>query len=239
MAHVQLADTLTALDRVDDLAELNVRFRREAQVLGFTAYAAGQIAPYDAHRPFLLLDWPRRWMELYAAQGFAREDLALVIARQETRTFSWDEIRRRWPGAQPRIWEAVAAFGWQDGLVVPVRGPGRSRGVVSLAAPAPLAFAPGERLAIETIAVASYVRARELVDTTTTTRPSLTPRERETLACVASGRSDSEIAALLGISITTAHAHIERAKTKLGAGTRAQAVAVAMSRGWLDSSRIL
>jgi DNA-binding CsgD family transcriptional regulator len=53
----------------------------------------------------------------------------------------------------------------------------------------------------------------------------LTPREREVLACVASGRTNAEIGRLLVISPETVRKHLENTYEKLGVHTRTGAVA--------------
>jgi DNA-binding CsgD family transcriptional regulator len=53
----------------------------------------------------------------------------------------------------------------------------------------------------------------------------LTAREREALQWVAEGKSDWEIAMILGLSQTTVRFHVDNARRKLGAVNRAQAVA--------------
>jgi LuxR family quorum sensing-dependent transcriptional regulator len=61
--------------------------------------------------------------------------------------------------------------------------------------------------------------------------PALTGRERDCLAVVADGRTDWQIAALLGISEPTVRFHLNNARRKLGAVNRAQAVARFAGRG--------
>lgn len=53
----------------------------------------------------------------------------------------------------------------------------------------------------------------------------LTPRERDSLALVAEGKTDWEISVILGVSEATARFHVDNGRRKLGAVTRAQAVA--------------
>lgn len=53
----------------------------------------------------------------------------------------------------------------------------------------------------------------------------LTARERDALSWVAEGKSDWEIAVILGLSETTVRYHVDNARRKLGAVNRAQAVA--------------
>ncbi|MEV0615776.1 response regulator transcription factor [Nonomuraea sp. NPDC050404] len=59
----------------------------------------------------------------------------------------------------------------------------------------------------------------------------LTPRERELVAWVATGRSNEEIAAELTISPDTVRTHVSRAMVKLHARDRAQLVVFAMRAG--------
>lgn len=53
----------------------------------------------------------------------------------------------------------------------------------------------------------------------------LTAREREGIGLVAEGKTDWEIATILGVSPATARFHIDNARCKLGATNRAHAVA--------------
>jgi LuxR family quorum sensing-dependent transcriptional regulator len=53
----------------------------------------------------------------------------------------------------------------------------------------------------------------------------LTHRELECIRWVVAGKTDVEIANLLGVSQTTVRTHIDQARRKLGARSRAQAVA--------------
>ena len=62
----------------------------------------------------------------------------------------------------------------------------------------------------------------------------LTQREREVLALVGEGLSNSEIADRLVLSPATARTHVSRAMVKLGARDRAQLVVVAYQTGLVD-----
>jgi DNA-binding NarL/FixJ family response regulator len=58
--------------------------------------------------------------------------------------------------------------------------------------------------------------------------PKLTPRESEILTWLAHGKTDREIANLLGLSEKTIHHHVERILDKLQARNRTHAVARAL-----------
>lgn len=224
---------------------VNGLFRHAARLLGFTAYAIGFIpdvalgeAAADAGQPFLLLDWPAAWLELYARQGFAADDIVVAHAAKTSAPFTWSEARALFPGASARIFSAASEFGWNDGFVVPVHDPraprGERFGVASLAAPHLRHFDQAARRAMTALALTAFARARALSRRPADERRAgLSDRERQAVALVAEGCSDAEIAVVMGISKATAHFHVENARKRLGARTRAQTVAIALARGLL------
>jgi DNA-binding CsgD family transcriptional regulator len=211
------------------LEELNSLLRQEVGAFGFNAFAAGMLIGNPKPGSFLLLHWPRAWLELYAARGFAGEDVAVQEALHNPRPFTWTEIRVEQPMVSPAIFAAAASFGWHDGLVVPVHGPGADRGLVSLAAPQ-LRLSPEQRETAIRLSLTAFEAARRLAEAPCPGSSHLTARESQALALVAQGLDDSAIAGTLGISPATAHSHVESAKRRLGAKTRAHAVALALIR---------
>lgn len=69
---------------------------------------------------------------------------------------------------------------------------------------------------------------------TDTTFPGLTAREREVLALIADGRSNSEIARTLGISGKTVRNHVSNVFTKVQVVDRAHAIVRARTHGGLS-----
>ncbi|MCW5774715.1 MAG: helix-turn-helix transcriptional regulator, partial [Rhodospirillaceae bacterium] len=61
-----------------------------------------------------------------------------------------------------------------------------------------------------------------------TGRNHLTQRERETFEALVGGRSNAEIASLLGISEVTVKIHLQNVYRKLGAKNRSDAVRIGM-----------
>ena len=68
-------------------------------------------------------------------------------------------------------------------------------------------------------------RLMTLAEPATVDEVHLTDRERDSLGWVAEGKSDWEIAMILGLAESTVRFHVDNARKKLGAVNRAQAVA--------------
>ena len=62
-----------------------------------------------------------------------------------------------------------------------------------------------------------------------------TSRERQILGMLATGDTDTQIAAKLSLSPATVQTHVRNAKAKLGARTRAQAVAMSLRQGLISA----
>jgi len=68
-------------------------------------------------------------------------------------------------------------------------------------------------------------------------RVTLTAREDDVLRLVATGRSNKEIARLLGIELGTVKSHVSAIMSKLGAMSRTQAASIAVTRGVVTDVR--
>lgn len=125
-------------------------------------------------------------------------------------------------------WDALSEAGIGEALCATSYGPHRA--IASLH----LGFARRDFDAAEARAIqmAGLVLTERLMEfAAPADAPALTDRERDCLAFVADGRTDWQIAVLLGISEPTVRFHLNNARGKLGAVNRAQAVARFVGRG--------
>jgi DNA-binding NarL/FixJ family response regulator len=113
--------------------------------------------------------------------------------------------------------EAAMTRLWAEGLTM------GSEAAVALALEMPQAEAAADGEAIPLAAVAAHERAAALPGR-------LTPRERQVVALVASGRSNKAIAEELFISPATAARHVANILAKLGFSSRTQVAAWAADR---------
>jgi DNA-binding CsgD family transcriptional regulator len=210
------------------LDDFRVAFLAAMRPFGINAFAFGQAPISGGLGGLSVVHWPH-WIECYAINGFAQYDSAIDEMQSSPEPFTWTELKRRRPEKGARVFDACRRLGWVDGFLVPLDISGIQRGFVSLAAPASLRYlGSDQRAEITHWSQAAYSRSQGLVVDPQPLVPRLPPRELEALNLVADGRNDTDIAAIMAVSSSTAHAHVERAKRRLGANTRAQAVALAL-----------
>ena len=208
------------------------QFRREVAGHGYTASACRAFVPGTggaSHR-MLFRDWPASWATLSDGRGFTAATFITTEARTRLTPFTWLEARdaRTLTSTEQEVWESALAFGWRNGFVLPIRGPGGYFATVSMgSAEDDLDLRPINRARLQMLATLSQERACVLAGLMSRTHPfdKMTAREVECLRWVAAGKTDSEIAGILSISATTVKFHVDGARAKLGARTRAQAVA--------------
>jgi DNA-binding CsgD family transcriptional regulator len=125
------------------------------------------------------------------------------------------------------------ASGSKDGLVIPVRRSVHPDGVIVFGGVAPDLSSVAQS-ALTVLGHCIYGRIEELralPAVQETVQTPLSPREAEVLGWIAKGKSDAEIAVILGLSERTARFHAANAKVKLDATTRVQAVTKALDLG--------
>jgi DNA-binding CsgD family transcriptional regulator len=223
----------------DGVADFLATIRR----IGFTSAACGAWAGAGKNRRyrFFFVDWPADWLQAYEANKWVEHDLLPIEARRRVAPFLWSEIvERKLSAAQRALYDAGWAYGWRDIFAVPLHGPGSLQGLVTLAVhqKQPLALrelAPADLAAIELAARTIWEKCRtsEGFGMGERAHVKLSDRELECLQWAACGKSDGDIALLVGISAATAHFHIEQAKRRLGVRSRVEAVAVGVLNGMI------
>ena len=220
----------TVLAGCSSIEAVRDRFRERIATHGFNASACGAFLPADngPETHFYFQDWPPEWIELYAKRNFVAADYSVAEARRRISPFTWLEAKaeRTLSRAEQDIWDTACEWGWTDGFSVPIHGPGGYFGLVTMAGkerPMP----PALRGELHQLAFLTHERCRALTGLAPLSDPqeTLTHRELECIRWVVAGKTDAEIASLLGVSHTTVRTHIDQARRKLGARSRAQAVA--------------
>jgi LuxR family quorum sensing-dependent transcriptional regulator len=233
----QALEFLTFCDTNQDPAPVVEAFLAAAKSFGFQAAACGAWAGVGKNRKhrFFFLDWPVEWSEFYHRNDFFDDDFMVAEARRRIAPYRWSDVaaRGKLAGRQRELHDAAVAFGWREALAVPIHGPNSLQGLVTLATCDDINLDAARRALLHTMSIAVFERCRtsSSFGMSDPAPVALSRRELECLQWVAAGKTDWEIAQLLGIKPVTAHYHVERAKAKLGVKTRVEAVAAAVLRG--------
>jgi DNA-binding CsgD family transcriptional regulator len=238
---MKLIDALPFTERLPQCRssqEVGAAFSEFITPYGFVAAAAGESreTPEGRSWEFFFNTWPVEWLLQYQKNDYVRHDLVPMMARISASPFTWLEaLDGRTPtGKQREHYEWALGWGIADVFAVPVHYPGGDFGLCVSIADHPIENTI-ERAALQMASLFAHQRCRELggLSEASSTPTPLTPREVECLRWVLKGKSDTDIGKILGISHTTVHFHIERAKKKLGVKTRTQAAATVLSLGYL------
>ncbi len=188
-------------------AELRSILSEIARELGFAHFALSHhVDLRSSSEPALRIhNYPDEWELYYDRKQLGRTDPVHRACQMTAVGFAWSQLPKMIPltSRDRRVLEAAASQGLGDGFTVPAHVPGEVNGSCSFAT------ARGRPLQAEHLATAQLVgafafeAARRLLrrDQQRLTDPArFSDRERDCLIWVARGKSDSEIATILGKS---------------------------------------
>ncbi|MEI9851292.1 MAG: LuxR family transcriptional regulator [Sphingomonas sp.] len=230
----------------DDLRRLMEAITRE---MGFQTYSLFQhVRDWDWQKSEALAisNYPMGWIEMFFAKNFNHFDPVLRAARRTAIGFRWSDIPKLIPltPKQLRVLEAGKRSGIADGYTVPTNIPGEATGSCNFAVPPSMPLPERNLPMAHMIGGFGYEAARQLwmrqVGIVRRAEPArLTPRQHDCLVLVAQGKTDWEIATVLGLKESTVNGYIDDAKAVLGVTRRSQMVTRALFEGHLCLSEAL
>ena len=240
---VAFIDDLRAVEAESDLGFLLAEISTE---LGFAHFALAHHVDLrrGSNEAIRIHNYPDEWARYHEEQDLGRSDPVHRACQLTAVGFTWSELPRmmRLTPRDLSVLSAAAAQGIGEGFTVPAHVPGELNGSCSFAT------APGVRLQTEKLAIAQLVgafafeAARRLMrvrDGMECSAPHVSIRERECLVWIARGKSDSEIATILGISPETVHQYVKHVRASYDVVNRAQLVAHALFSGTLSFMDII
>jgi len=210
--------------------DLHALLEDATRELGFDYFALLHHASLASTRAGLIRidSYPAGWDGELAARGLIGADPVHHACARTNVGFAWAElpelavIGRR----QREILDQGRKFGIGDGFTMPANVPGEPAGSCSFAVRSGRALPAGRLRFAELIGAHAFRAARRIHDyPACARRPRLSRRERQCVRLVAAGKTDWEIAAILRISVETAHQYVKRARAAYDVVSRAQLVA--------------
>lgn len=222
-----------------DLDQLRKALAETTIELGFSYFALLHHAGVSgASGRYLRLDnYPGAWREHFLRQGYGLHDPVHFASRRSGAAFCWTDLSNlvRLDAAQLKVLEQSRDYGLGDGFTVPVNVFGEPAGSCSFAA-AEGAALPTSRLSCAAlIGLAAFQAGRRLLrGSGPVRRVRLSRREAECLRLVADGKTDWEVAAILGLSEETVRGYIKRARSAYDVVSRTQLALKGLEDGWVE-----
>lgn len=210
--------------------ELGFLLEGAARELGFDYFALLHHSSLVSPGPGLIRidSYPDGWQAELEAHGLIGSDPVHHGCARTNIGFAWSELSELVTvGRKGReIFERCRRFDIGEGFTMPVNVPGEPGGSCSFAVRAGAALPADRLLLAEQIGAHAFRAARRLHDYPASARcPRLSRRERQCVRLLAAGKTDWEIAAILEISVETAHQYVKRARAAYDVVSRAQLVA--------------
>ena len=229
---------IEAAESCPDLPRLGALLSEVSLELGFHHFALLDHASLGGTATGLIRidNYPQAWVEELVSSGYAADDPVHLASRRANAGFGWCEmselikIERR----HKNILARGRHFGIGSGFTVPANVPGEPSASCSFAVRVGSELPAARLHCAELIGAHALNAARRLRPLATRTRPHLSRRELQCLRLVAVGKTDWEIARILGLSIETAHQYVKRARAAYDAVSRAQLVVYGLRDAWIS-----
>jgi LuxR family quorum-sensing system transcriptional regulator CciR len=183
-----------------------------------------------------LHNYPDAWVREMTSAGYAPDDPVHAASRRSNTGFTWCEldglidIGRH----QRAILERSRDHGIGGGFTIPANVPGEPSASCSFAIRSGRNM-PARRFRCAEVVGAHALRAARRLRTLPppARRPHLSRREVQCLRLVAMGKTDWEIARILGLGIETAHQYVKSARAAYDAVSRTQLVVYGLRDSWI------
>lgn len=176
-------------------------------------------------------DWPDELKAQRRSQMAILHDPIAICALRSKRPFTWAEARDHASRMGRMVVDMVHDFGITDGMMFPMHALQSISGGVSLGSRRKAALSPTQVLELEIVCQTAYFHLETMLGPFPYQKiAELTRRETECVQFAAAGKSNWEIAAILGIEEDTVKKTLRKAGNRLGAGNRAHIVATAIAK---------
>jgi LuxR family quorum-sensing system transcriptional regulator CciR len=238
-----VSDLAGGLRGAASIEEFSVLLADTVCALGFAYHALVHHADLACPPPrfIFLQNYPASWVETYARAGLHRIDPARRLAGQRPGSFAWEELPRLGglSDQERAMMEDAHRAGLGQGFTVPLHAPGERAASCSFAMAAGQDLPKRSVLAAELLAHVAFAALFDLRHPGRLQAPRLTARQRECVTLMAQGKTDWEIAAILGLGEETVTAYLKEARRRFGVSRRTQLALAALSYGLVGFDEII
>lgn len=197
---------------------------------GFDTFIVSHLPqPGSPEKPFVLLSgWCDEWSDRYFGHNYVRIDPVARNCYRTSNPFMWsqavyDRVNDR---LAHKVMTEAADFGMKEGMCVPIATVDGLTGCVSMAGESP-ELPENASYMVHLLAIYAHGRLRYLDRESRPSFTRLSAREKEVLTWAAHGKTNQDIAEIMGISERTVLHHFQRIARKLSTVNRTHTVAQA------------
>ena len=226
-----------AADSCQGLPQLRALLGCASAELGFPYFALvdHSILSSPGRQRLRIDNYPTAWVDELVGRARGNDDPVHLASRRTSSGFIWDDIGalitldRR----QKAVFLESHRFGLGPGFTIPANVPGEQSLSCSFAVRCGETVPRGQLQCAELIGMHALRAARRLRKLRLE-RPRLSRREVECVRLIARGKTDWEIATILGLSIETVHQYVKHARTVYDVVSRTQLVILGLRDNWIS-----
>ena len=238
LVHKHIALTLADIANAESMSKLHDVVADLTIELGFTYFVLSHHAHPSqwAEMKIALHNCPPEWVRFYAEKKVYRNDPILAACTKSAAGFTWDALPSmiHMTDDRARVLRLYRETGIGSGVTIPAHIPGEPSGSCTFATTIDQPFPVESVIHAQLLGAFAFQSARRLAGLITTgdsQQQSLTPRQRDCLLWAMRGKTDWEIAKILGLSPSTVSQHLDMARQRYGVTKRVQLALRAIQYG--------
>lgn len=242
----RIRDFVTAARSLETIADLRGLLSDVVPTFGVKYFLMTHHVDFGRPHPgtVQISNYPVEFVARQRETGGWRDDAVLLACEKTTAGFFWSDVGQliHLTEQHRRRFVESERWGLVDGFVVPNHIPGEYSGSVHFNVDIDKGFPRYMAAALQSLATYGFEIARQLAresDESTVVYAPLTTRQIDCLLLSARGKSDTDIAQLLGLSAATVNEHIEGAKRRYCVATRQQAIIRALYNSQFTFAEVL
>lgn len=231
IAEIQNAVTTTEI--CEKVIEVSGQFGLTRIISGFLPEPGEEIHTQEGN--ILCCEWPIEWLSRYVEAGYVFVDPVINYSRIAQRPFTWPEAQPNKnvnPLLVKNMMGEASECGLCDGYAVPFELIEGSLATISFGGDR-VDLSENGKAVLNLLSTYAFGRALELRNRLNMQlKRNLSSREIDCIRWVAEGKTNWEIAMILGVSEKTVQHHLANARVKLNVVNKAQLAAESIRRGY-------
>jgi LuxR family quorum-sensing system transcriptional regulator CciR len=187
-------------------------------------------------------NYPEGWAQWFDEQSLGASDPVHRASNLTSVGFAWSKLPEliALTDRDRRVLDLARKEGIGDGFTVPAHVPGEAHGSCSFACQSGETFSERQQPLLQLVGAFAFEAARRMRRDRLAPEPiQLTDRQRDCVMWAARGKSDWEIAQILGVSEATVGEHLRHAYQRYGVGKRTLVAVHALFDGTIGFFEVL